>query len=137
MENLFAYGTLMCSSIMREVSGCRLSRVPATLEGYSRRCVKGERYPAILPHREGRVAGELYRNVPDAAWGRLDRFEGEMYARRGVEVALCDGTVLLAATYVVVPQFLYRLDHAEWDFAEFLQNGKTDFQNHYKGYLSL
>jgi gamma-glutamylcyclotransferase (GGCT)/AIG2-like uncharacterized protein YtfP len=137
MENLFAYGTLMCSSIMTAVSGCRLSAVPATLEGYSRRCVKGERYPAILPHREGRVAGELYRHVPDAAWTRLDRFEGEMYARRGVEVALRDGTLLLAATYVVVPQFLYRLDHADWDFAEFLQNGKADFQSHYQGYLYL
>jgi gamma-glutamylcyclotransferase (GGCT)/AIG2-like uncharacterized protein YtfP len=137
MENLFAYGTLMCNSIMREVSGCRLSAVPGTLKGYSRRCVRGEHYPAILPHRQGRVAGVLYREVPDAAWERLDRFEGELYVRRRVAVALGDGAVLLAATYVVAPEFLYRLDQADWDFAEFLQNGKTVFQRDYKGYLSL
>ena len=53
MENLFAYGTLMCEDIMQDVAGCRLSCVPAELRGYSRRRVRGEHYPALV---EGRPA---------------------------------------------------------------------------------
>ena len=48
MENLFAYGTLMCEDIMREVSGVRLLQVSGKLKGYSRRGVKGEHYPAFI-----------------------------------------------------------------------------------------
>ena len=137
MENLFSYGTLMCNDIMEDVSGCRLSCVPGTLRGYSRRSVRGEHYPALVPHEEGRVEGVVYRNVPDSAWGRLDRFEGEMYARQLVQIELNDGSTLQAATYVVQPEFLGHLDQTDWDFADFLRNGKASFQRHYKGYQSL
>jgi gamma-glutamylcyclotransferase (GGCT)/AIG2-like uncharacterized protein YtfP len=137
MENLFAYGTLMCDDIMREVSGCRLSHVPGTLKGYSRRSVKGEQYPALIPDEEGRVEGVVYWNVPNAAWDRLDRFEGEMYARQLVQIALNDGATVLAATYVVHPEFLDHLEQAEWDFSDFLRHGKASFQRYYKGYQSL
>lgn len=137
MPNLFAYGTLMCEDIMQEVSGCTLSHEPATLKGYSRRCVKGEHYPAIVPDREGRVYGVVYRNVPDSAWERLDRFEGEMYARKLVQVEPGEGAILLAATYVVQPEFLDRIETSDWDFAEFLRGGKARFQKHYRGYRSL
>ena len=137
MENLFAYGTLMCDDIMREVSGCHLSHVPGTLEGYSRRCVKGEHYPALVSDEKGRVEGVVYRNVPNSAWERLDRFEGEMYARQLVQIDLNDGATLLAATYVVKPEFLDHLEASEWDFADFLRSGKASFQRRYKGYQSL
>ncbi|NTV43714.1 MAG: gamma-glutamylcyclotransferase [Syntrophobacteraceae bacterium] len=137
MDNLFAYGTLMCEDIMREVSGCRLSHVHGTLKGYSRRSVKGEYYPALVPDADGRVEGVVYRNVPDSAWERLDRFEGEMYAREHVQIELNDGTILLAATYVARPEFLDHLDQSDWDFADFLRRGKESFQKHYKGYESL
>jgi gamma-glutamylcyclotransferase (GGCT)/AIG2-like uncharacterized protein YtfP len=132
MENLFAYGTLMCDDIMREVSGCSLTQIPGTLKGYSRRSVKGKHYPALVPDEEGLVAGVLYRDVPDPAWDRLDRFEGEMYARRVVRIEQSDGAALPAATYVVRQEFLDRLDQSDWDFAGFLRNGKASFQKHYK-----
>jgi gamma-glutamylcyclotransferase (GGCT)/AIG2-like uncharacterized protein YtfP len=97
MENLFAYGTLMCDDIMIEVSGCRLSHMPGTLRGYSRRSVRGEHYPALVPREEGRVEGVVYRNVPDSAWDRLDRFEGEMYTRQLLQIQLNGRATLLAA----------------------------------------
>jgi len=122
---------------MREVSGCRLSHVSGTLKGYSRRSVKDEPYPALVPDEEGLVGGVVYRNVPNSAWDRLDRFEDEMYARQLVQIELNDGTTLLAATYVVSPEFLDHLEQSEWDFADFLRNGKAKFQRHYKGYQSL
>lgn len=137
MQNLFAYGTLMCEDIMREVSGVSLSSVPGTLKGFRRHSVKGEPYPALAPDAEGRVDGLVYRHVPDSAWIRLDRFEGEMYARRIVQVELKDGSILPAATYVTVPEFLDRLDRSGWDFADFLRNGKTSFRRGYGGYRSL
>lgn len=134
--NLFSYGTLMCGDIMRDVSGFRLSHVPGTLKGYRRRAVKSEYYPAIVPDAEDRVHGIVSRDVPGPAWDRLDRFEGEMYVRRPVEIGLEDGTMLPAATYVVRPEFLDRLEAIDWDLTDFIRKGKTIFQKEYKGYRS-
>ena len=137
MANLFAYGTLMCEDIMQEVSGLHLFHVVGILKGYSRRRVKGEYYPALVPDEEGRVEGVVYRNVSHSAWDRLDRFEGEMYTRESVKIELTNGVTLPAGTYVVRPEFLDYLDQCDWDFGDFLRNGKARFQNHYKGYQSL
>ncbi len=137
MENLFAYGTLMCEDIMEEVSGCRLSCVPGTVRGYSRRSVRGEHYPALVLDEEGRVEGVVYRNLPNSAWDCLDRFEGEMYVRQPVQIELNDGATLPATTYVVRPEFLHRLEESEWDFVDFLSNGKERFRRDYRGYQQL
>jgi len=137
IENLFAYGTLMCDDIMREVAGCPLSHGTGTLKGYRRRSVKGEHYPALVPDEDGRVDGVVYHNVPASAWDRLDRFEGELYERRRVRIELDNGTALHAAAYVVKPEYLDHLEPFEWDFAEFLRNGKARFQKHYKGFRIL
>jgi gamma-glutamylcyclotransferase (GGCT)/AIG2-like uncharacterized protein YtfP len=137
MRNLFAYGTLMCEDIMREVAGCLPACVPGTLPGYARRAVKGQHYPGLVLHAAGRVDGVLYRDVPGFAWARLDSFEGDMYRRRCVQVDLGDGARLAAETYVVRPRFVARLDVVEWDFAEFLRSGKTKFCRDYRGYASL
>ena len=130
MGNLFAYGTLMCEDIMLEVSGCRLSHMSGILKGYSRRVVKGEHYPAITADKAEIVEGVVYRDVPDSAWERLDQFEGEMYRRQTVNIELNDGGMLHAETYVVKPEFLNSLDQSDWDFDNFIANGKTNFQQH-------
>lgn len=137
MKNLFAYGTLMCEDIMVEVSGCHLSQVPGTLKGYRRRSVIGEPYPAIVLEKEGRVEGVIYRDVPVAAWERLDLFEGEMYARQVVLVEQDDGSRLFAETYVIKAAFQDRLDQSDWDFDHFVAVGKASFQRQYKGYRLL
>jgi len=137
MDHLFAYGTLLCDDILCDVAGCRLSPVPGTLRGYGRRAVRGEPYPALVPDPEGRVAGVVYRHVPDAAWRRLDRFEGEMYVRHVVEIDLDDGVTLPAQTYVVRLECLHRLDPSDWDFAAFLRHDKERFQSGYQGYRAL
>ena len=137
MRNLFVYGTLMCEDIMQEVAGCLPARLPGILPGYERRAVKGERYPGLVPGPGGRVDGVVYRDVPGFAWARLDRFEGDMYRRRRVQVALTDGATLVAETYVVRPRFVSRLDRAEWNFSEFLRSGKAKLCRHYQGYANL
>ncbi len=137
MKNLFAYGTLMCNDIMQAVSGLSLFSMPGALKGYSRRAVKGEPYPGLIPDPEGRVEGVVYRDVPPPAWDRLDRFEGAMYARRLVQVELADGALLPAGVYVVQPEFMDRLDRSDWDFADFIRNRKSSFQRTYKGFRSI
>ena len=137
MENLFAYGTLMCEDIMEEVSGCRLSGIAGILRSYGRRPVKGEHYPALVPDKKGSVAGIIYLNLPAPVWDRLDRFEGRMYVRQPVQVELRDGTILPAATYVVRQEFIDHLEESDWDFDDFLRNGKKSFQLNYRGYRQL
>jgi len=127
----------MCEDIMFEVAGCLPPNVPGTLKGYSRRSVSGEHYPAIIPDKEGTVEGVVYRNVPNVAWDRLDRFEGEFYKRRRVGIELNDGAILYAETYILQPAYLNRLDQSDWDFENFIATGKARFQRHYKGYRSL
>lgn len=137
MTHLFAYGTLMCNDIMAEVSGLHLPFASATLRGYRRLSVKGEHYPALLPDMKGSVSGVVYRDIPQSVWTRLDRFEGEMYSRESVQIELVDGTTVAAETYVINGDFIGCLEEVEWDFAEFLRNGKDRFRNSYKGYREL
>lgn len=105
---------------MREISGCRLPYIPATLHGYTRRAVRGATYPGIFSDVGGLVLGCLYQDLPDTAWAPLDRFEGEMYVREQVQIALENASVLAAEVYVVRPEFLHRLDTMDWDFDAFL-----------------
>lgn len=136
MNNLFAYGTLMCEDIMREVAGCSPAHAPGTLHGYRRKAVRGEAYPGIRPDATGRVEGVVYFDVPDSAWERLDRFEGPMYRRRLLEVEQA-GAVVAAGAYVVRVEFLDRLEERDWDLNEFLSKGKAIFKRNYRGYRSL
>lgn len=135
--HLFAYGTLMCPDIMTEVSGLDQPATFATLRGYRRLRVKGEDYPALVPDAAGLVTGVVYRDVTEAAWALLDRFEGDMYALVGAQVELADGTVAAVQTYVVNRGFGACLEEVEWDFVEFLDSGKQRFRTSYKGYLEL
>lgn len=137
MIALFAYGSLMCEDIMLEVAGCCPEALPATLVGYSRRRVKQELYPGLIPEETGRVEGIVYKNLPAWAWGPLDRFEGAMYSRQPVSVLLRDGGSLVAATYLVRPAYRSRLEPLEWDFSGFLRKGKRRFQREYRGYQAL
>ena len=137
MGHLFAYGTLMCDAIMAEVSESHLAHFSATLRGYRRVCVQGEHYPALIPDANRSVEGVVYENVPDSAWIRLDRFEGEMYSREIVKVSRKDGTSVTAETYVARAQFTDLLVDVEWDFAEFLSNNKENFRRSYRGYQLL
>jgi gamma-glutamylcyclotransferase (GGCT)/AIG2-like uncharacterized protein YtfP len=137
VTNLFAYGTLMCEDIMGEVSGCRTPAATGTVSGYCRRSVREEHYPALALDEGGRVEGVVYRDLPGSAWIRLDRFEGEMYVRRLVQVTMIDGEVLSAETYIARPEFLCHLEASEWSFEKFLRNGKQLFQRNYRGYRQL
>lgn len=129
MENLFTYGTLMCEEIIEAVCGYRMPRVGGVLEGFRRRAVKGELYPAILARAGESTQGQVYLGVPDTAWVSLDRYEGEMYRRvkMKMKVRAGAGQPLYAWAYVLRPQYQHQLAEYDWDFSDFLQNGKEAY----------
>lgn len=119
MDALFAYGTLLYAEVLRAVTGAAPPAVPAVLEGFVRRCVAGEVFPAVVELQGSRVEGLLYAPLAPGAWRRLDRFEGDLYARRTVRVRLDapgPGAAMVAAeTYVLRPEHRQRLGAAAWE----------------------
>jgi gamma-glutamylcyclotransferase (GGCT)/AIG2-like uncharacterized protein YtfP len=137
INDLFAYGTLMCEDIMLAVTGQRVSRMAGILRGYQRRTIKGEVYPGLIPKPGGVVEGIVYREVSEGAWALLDAFEGEMYQREIVLVSLADGASIEAHAYVIRPEFENRLGASQWDFEEFLRRGRKTFETQYAGFKAL
>lgn len=138
MQDLFAYGTLMCTDIMRAVSGCRVAAGRrAVLHDHCRLVVRGELYPGLLARRGASIEGVLYRRLPAAAWARLDRFEGDQYLRRGVSVELDDGSRRRAEVYLFRPELADRLEDRFWEPQAFLRHGKAAFEAAYRGYAVL
>jgi gamma-glutamylcyclotransferase (GGCT)/AIG2-like uncharacterized protein YtfP len=135
--HLFAYGTLICEDIMFAVSGRRSMGVRCLLRDYERGKIQGEVYPGIVARPGKIVEGVLYSDVPEAAWERLDLFEGEMYQRRVIQVELEDGTVRKAQAYVLRPEFEPNLCAGPWSLDEFLRSGKERFQRQYLGFKAL
>jgi len=83
------------------------------------------------------VEGILYSGLTEDAWKRLDLFEGEIYCRCAVAVQMEDGTVREAETYVLRPQFEYRLTSEPWTLDEFLRSGKAQFESQYRGFTAV
>jgi len=138
MQDLFAYGTLMCADIMRVVSGSPgLAGSRGLLRDHCRLCVRGEHYPGLVPRPGASVEGIVYRGVPAVAWERLDRFEGDMYLRAGVDIELADATIHRVQTYLVRPELSGCLEDRVWELEEFLRHGKAKFESAYKGYAAI
>ena len=135
--NIFAYGTLMRREIMEEAAGEGCTGRKAVLEGYERRAVRDEVYPAIVARPGGRVDGIVYTGVSARAADRLDRFEGELYARSEVRVRCEDGGELPAWTYVAAAGREGALAEEGWSFEEFLKNGRFRFEGRYKGFKAI
>jgi gamma-glutamylcyclotransferase (GGCT)/AIG2-like uncharacterized protein YtfP len=138
MQDLFAYGTLMCADIMRAVSGCpEPAGCAGLLRDHSRLCVRGERYPGLVPCPGACVEGIVYAAVPADAWVRLDRFEGDLYVRSAVDVELADATIRRVQTYLVRPELGVCLEERVWELEDFLHHGKAEFESAYAGYAAL
>lgn len=117
----------MCDEIMHAVAGHHFSSVTAVLDGYCRRAVKGEAYPAIISEPDSRVEGVLYLKVNQLVWKKLDEYEGELYSRYRVNVELNAGRVLQAETYVLKPHYHRLLTENEWDYEQFLHYSKRRY----------
>lgn len=137
MKNLFAYGTLMCDDIMQEVCTHALAGERALLSGYSRHAVIDQPFPALIESTGEQLWGVLYREVPEDGWLRLDRFEGVNYARRAVRVQLASGDKVEAEVYVVIESYRDQVSSEPWDYEQFLEKGRQQFESGYTGYKAL
>jgi gamma-glutamylcyclotransferase (GGCT)/AIG2-like uncharacterized protein YtfP len=138
MQDLFAYGTLMCVDIMRAASGCpEPAGSTGLLRDHCRLCVRGEHYPGLVPRTGSSVEGTVYHNVPADAWRRLDRFEGDLYLRASVTVELPDTTIRRVQTYLVRPELAGCLEDRVWELEDFLRHGRAEFVSAYPGYAAI
>ncbi|AUZ85825.1 gamma-glutamylcyclotransferase family protein [Methylophaga nitratireducenticrescens] len=133
--NLFVYGTLMDPEIMRKVSGQKHTSKVATLDGFMRKKIKDEVFPAMIPQQGSRVAGLVYFNVPTESQRRLDQFEGAIYQKEEVLIFDDKNQPLRAQTYVLSEKYLNLLSEQDWDFDEFKLNNKHLFQKKYVDHI--
>jgi gamma-glutamylcyclotransferase (GGCT)/AIG2-like uncharacterized protein YtfP len=129
MSNIFTYGSLMFPEVWERVVGSNYHSSAARLDGYVRRQCLGETYPVIV--RQGsssHVQGMLYIGISTEDLARLDRFEGEYYIRRSVEVITSrEASSLEAFTYVLSGRYRHLLSESEWDPGYFLEHGLHRF----------
>jgi gamma-glutamylcyclotransferase (GGCT)/AIG2-like uncharacterized protein YtfP len=131
--DLFVYGTLMVPDIMREAGGHEGPSEPACLSGYRRGRIDGETYPGIVSTPGDCVEGMLYRGLTEAVIMRLDRFEGEFYARLPVRLST-DAGIMTAQAYVIRPLFEHIVTAEPWSLDRFLQQGFDRFVSEYVGF---
>ena len=127
IDRLFTYGTLEIPSVVKRVVGKDLKGTPAVLYGYARFLVRGECHPGILERAGASVSGTVYNGLNHAMFLRLDRYEGEEYQKRIVEVIISTGEPRTAYAYTCLAGML---SEAPWDrdvfIRDHLQNFLTD-----------
>jgi gamma-glutamylcyclotransferase (GGCT)/AIG2-like uncharacterized protein YtfP len=131
--DLFVYGTLMVPKVMRTVCGYERDGEPALLHDYCRRRVAGEVYPAIFASVGDAVGGVVYRGVTTAQLSTLDSFEGPMYRRELVTVAV-GMRAESASAYVLAPGLRHALSDDGWSLERFLADGLDAFLAGYRGF---
>lgn len=101
--DLFVYGTLMADDLVAQLTGQRLRKDVAVLDGY-RKEVAPDAYPRLILDPAGRVHGFLLRDVGADALRAFDRYEDEGHLYRRTTVTVTVGGLRQAAmTYVRLP----------------------------------
>lgn len=136
MNNIFTYGSLMFPEVWERVVGSHYQASPARLDGYVRRELRDEIYPVIVRQvPDSHVEGMLYFGISTQDLARLDRFEGEYYVRRSVNViAGREGLACEAFTYVLSGRYRHLLSDRDWDPGYFREHGLDRFLAHYAGF---
>ncbi len=127
----------MLPDIMNQVAGSKFDFFEARLHDYFRSGIHSEEYPAITPQRGEDVIGIVYLDVNASALRRLDLFEGKMYDRKSVEVYLTAGDTCQSMTYILKPAYNHILTWQEWNYDEFLLQGKSRFIEKYFGFREI
>ena len=135
--NVFAYGSLIFEEVMRAVVGRSFENHAATLRDHERRSIEGASYPGLVEQAGGSVDGRVYLDVDETSVRILDRFEGEYYERRSVDVAAEQDEVFPAETYIFRTKWRHLLAEEEWDADRFERESLRSFLATYKGFSDL
>ncbi|UTW51515.1 gamma-glutamylcyclotransferase [bacterium SCSIO 12827] len=124
MLSFFFYGTLMDSDLQAVVLGGRLpTGVSAVLDGYHRRTVAGQGYPAIALSRNSQVSGLLVGDISPVMAARASLYEGPQYTATSLTVTTEDGTPRRAWTFLPVADV--RLSARDWSLHAWQRRRKT------------
>jgi gamma-glutamylcyclotransferase (GGCT)/AIG2-like uncharacterized protein YtfP len=126
IDRLFTYGTLEISSVVKRVLGRDLVGRPAVLNDYARYLVRGESYPAIREEPGSAIRGTLYDGIDGELFRRLDKYEGEEYRKRPVQVLTDDGRPHHAFVYTCSADLL---SEQSWDQAAFIAHHLGEFMD--------
>ena len=124
---LFVYGTLMTPELVEALTGLRPRSRPAVLEGFERRGVRGEVYPAIVPQAGAHVTGRLLDRLSSNRLAFLDAFEGPEYRRSAHPVRLADDRRVLAWCWRWAPDRRRALEDGPWNMDAFLDDALSDY----------
>lgn len=117
---LFSYGTLQFPLLMARISGiARPGGHPAVLHDYGCYTLTGAVYPGIRHEPGAQTQGVVYDGLDGGALARLDRFEGDEYQRKQLEVQLADAQTIEVWVYVFRPELGGRLSSTVWDRERF------------------
>lgn len=133
--HLFTYGSLMFPPVWSAVVAGDYDSRAAVLHGFSRRAIRHETYPALIPAEAQRtVQGRVYLDIDAADLARLDRFEGAQYRRHTVQVISADGAVFTTQVYLFRETCHSLLERHDWDAAWFEREGMELFLARYGGF---
>ena len=132
IDRLFTYGTLEIASVVKRVLGRDLEGEPAVLYGYARFLVRGECHPGIVEREGASVSGTLYKGVDAVLFSRLDRYEGEEYQKRIVEILTSTGESQAAYTYTCLAGML---SEVPWNQDVFIRDHLQEFLRSRAPYL--
>lgn len=124
-SSLFFYGTLMDGDLLARVAGCVIDPArtePATIAGYRRSGVAGERYPILVPYGPGRAEGLLVRDLSQEALRRLVTYEGADFRLAPVTVTTARGEATAAAAFLNAGPI--RPSHRDWRLAAWQRRWK-------------
>jgi gamma-glutamylcyclotransferase (GGCT)/AIG2-like uncharacterized protein YtfP len=113
--------------VIKLVAGRRFAAEPARLAGFRRSALAGVVSPAVLPAPGAMTDGIVYAGLDAAAVARIDRFEGELYERRALSVALASGAHCEAFVYVLRPEHFALATDADWDLEAFRERHLRDY----------
>jgi gamma-glutamylcyclotransferase (GGCT)/AIG2-like uncharacterized protein YtfP len=135
MAHIFTYGSLMFNEVWGKLTKGNYRFEKGLIEGYARRCVKEEEYPAIFKANES-VRGIIYYDVNDEDLTILDDFEGEFYERTTLKAILENLEHITVEAYVLKNKYHDIIDDRAWNEAYFEQEGIKRFIERYKGFIS-
>lgn len=128
---VFVYGTLMDTEVLALALGRQpdgLGQEAASIAGYARRRVQGQRYPMLIARSAGKVDGVLIDGLAPADINRLRAFEGRGYLLGPCRVITRTGRraawVFLPDPHSPVP---LRDSGTGWDLGRWRERDKPGF----------
>jgi len=127
MQNIFVYGTLLSSEIVKKLTGKSFKTFAAVLPGYQLYRVKNCDYPAIIQNEDSETKGLMLENTDDSSLAVLSFYEGDEYEKKKVTVYV-NGKPEAALAFVWAKENEFLTDEG-WDFREFEKNNLEHFLN--------